>query len=38
MMELKETFRLEKQAMETKLKETMLSKAELEATNQLLKD
>ena len=36
--EVKESFRIEKQAMETKLKETMLAKAEIEASLDLLKE
>ena len=37
-LEVKESFRIEKQAMETKLKETMLAKAEIEASLDLLKE
>lgn len=37
-LEAKEQLRLEKQAMETKLKETLLAKAELEASHELLKE
>jgi hypothetical protein len=35
---VKEGFRIEKQTMETKLKETLLQKAELQATFDLLKE
>jgi len=37
-LEAKEGFRLEKQTMENKLKETLLSKAEIEANNEILKE
>lgn len=37
-LEVKESFRIEKQAMETKMKETMLAKAEIEASLDLLKE
>ena len=37
-LEVKESFRIEKQAMETKMKESMLAKAEIEASLDLLKD
>ena len=37
-LEAKESFRIEKQAMETKMKETMLAKAEIEASLELLSE
>ena len=37
-VEVKESFRIEKQAMENKMKETMLAKAEIEASLDLLKE
>ena len=37
-LEVKDGFRIEKQSMETKLKEAMLAKAEIEASLDLLKE